>query len=1410
VALEDFHPLVRDWFCGRFGTPTEAQAQGWPAIRAGEDTLIAAPTGSGKTLAAFLTCIDALVAQSQVGALPDATQVVYVSPLKALSNDIQKNLEAPLAELRERAAAQGLAPLDIRVGVRTGDTPQSARQAMLKRPPHLVVTTPETLYLLLTSEGGRRMLRTVRTVIVDEIHAVADDKRGAHLSLSLERLDALCERRPVRIGLSATQNPIDEVARFLVGAARVSAEGIPACRIVDVGRGRALDLAIEVPRDELAAVASHEQWSETLDRIAEIVKEHRSTLVFVNTRRLVERVTHALASRLGEPAVAAHHGSLSRAVRLRSEARLKSGEAKAVVATASLELGIDIGHVDLVVQIGTPRSFAVAVQRAGRAGHYRGATPKARFFPMSRDELIECAATLRGIHRGLLERIEVVPHPLDVLAQQIVAVAACEEIGEDDLFRLVVRSWSYRGLAREDFDAVVAMLSDGIATRKGRRAALLHRDGVHRKVKGRRGARIAALTGAGAIPDTAQYKVVAEPEGTHVGTLDEDFAVESMAGDIILLGNTSWRIRRVETGTVRVEDAHGSPPTIPFWLGEAPGRSFELSAQVGALREDIDRRAAKSRDGAVAWLVSETSMPAAGARQAVDYILVSKAILGAIPSQDTLVAERFFDDSGGMQLVVHAPFGGRLNRGLGLALRKRFCRTFDFELQAAATDEGVLLSLGPQHSFPLDSIFDLFGEDDVEELLTQAALQSPMFGVRWRWALTRALAIPRMQGGKKLPPALARMRSDDLLAAVFPAATACQDNDDIALPREIPDHPLVKEALRDCLYEAMDANGLRALMNRVATRTVRIVARDVIEPSPLSHEILNSKPYTFLDDAPLEERRARAVSLRRTLSPEDAAAFGCLDTQAIATVVDQLWPDVRSPDDMHDALLDLSVLPISSAESWRDFGDALVASRRVVRAALPCGPAWVAAERAELVRTAYGAVAFDPDPMPVRHDLAARADDEFAAAERVVGGWAACQGPFVADALAARLGMPQTLVDAALTRLESHGVVIRGRFTSDVAETEWCDRAALARIHRLTMATLRREIEPVTTADFLRYLLRWQHVHPGTQLQGSPGLAEIIAQLEGFHVAAGCWEDDVLPSRVVGYRSEWLDHLCMSGEVAWGRLAFERAPDEPQRRRAAPTRSAPVALMRRAQLPALLAALATPPPPLGPSAQAVVELLATRGALFTREIAAQLRRVESEAEGTLWELVSAGRVTCDGFAGLRALIAPERRHERMRPSRMGGRWSLLRPVGEPVDAPPEAVADDPACVQLASLYLKRYGVVFRDLLAREPNGPPWRELLRVYRRMESRGEIRGGRFVVGTSGEQFARAEALDALRTVRRAPQEGREIVEISATDPLNLAGILTPGPRIPAVRGLRVRFTDGVPEAVERRARVAGIRSL
>ncbi len=1449
--LSGFHPVVAAWFARRFGTPTEPQAAGWPEIRAGRDVLVASPTGSGKTFAAFLAALDGLLRDGLAGRLDDETRVLYVSPLKALGNDIEKNLRQPLAEIRAAAQAEGLGPPEIRVAVRSGDTPASRRQALLRRPPHVLVTTPESLYLLLTAEKGRRSLRSVRTVVVDEIHAVARDKRGTHLALSLERLEALAERRPQRIGLSATQNPVEEIARFLVGGARVARDGTPRCAVVDLGRRRPLDLAIEIPGDELSSIASGETWAETYDRIAELARQHRTTLVFVNTRRLAERASHALAERLGEGAVAAHHGSLSRARRLEAEERLKGGALRLVVATASLELGIDIGTVDLVCQLGSPGSLAVGLQRAGRAGHWRGAIPRARFFPMSRDELVECAALVRGLRAGRLERTSVPRHPLDVLAQQIVAEASAGPAEEERLFALVRRAWPYRDLARADFDAVVAMLSEGISTRRGRAGALLHRDAVHGRLSGRRGARLAALTGGGAIPDNAQYAVVADPEGVQVGQVDEDFAVESLAGDVFLLGNASWRIRRIEAGVVRVEDAAGAPPGIPFWNGEAPGRSLELSEEVSRLREEIEERLG-DREGAIRWLAEEGALPDAGARQAVDYLAAGRAALGALPTQRTLVAERFFDEAGGLQLVLHAPFGARVNRAFGLALRKRFCRTFDFELQAAANDEGVLLSLGPQHAFPLESIFEFVSEGNAPEVLTQAALQSPMFPVRWRWDATRALAIPRMIGGRKIPPPIARMRADDLLASVFPAAVGCQDNAPGG-PVPVPDHPLVKEALRDCLTEAMDLEALQALLGRIARGEVRLLARDTAEPSPLAHEILGARPWAFLDDAPLEERRARAVVLRRALPAAEAAELGALDPEAVREVAGQVWPEVRDPEELHDALLDLGVLPAREAPPWAPFLETLVADGRAARARTPAGETWVAAERAGMFRVLaglFGSTSPHPDPLPAsgeretgflggerlpNRDPPSPAGEEGegegaqprapivrlldpdlvplpseripASAEeacvQLVRGWIPRLGPTTAAALAARLGLPEGPVKQALCALEAEGLVLRGQFLAgepfSPGAPHWCERGVLSRIHRLTLGRLRREIEPVAAADLMRFLFRWQHVAAGTRLHGGRGLAEVLGQLQGFHAAAGAWEREVLPARVAGYEPGLLDGLCLSGEVAWGRLAVDADRDEGPRRRPAPTRSAPVTLALREDLPWLLQALSRPPPPLGPSARALVDLLGRCGACFLGDLAAMSGRLPGEVEQALWELVSAGVVTCDGFSGLRALVEPAPRHRPRRAGWLGGRWALLRPPSPPEPgspAGPPAPGGPEPLERLAGQLLRRYGGVLRDLLAREAGAPPWRELLGIYRRLEARGEIRGGRFVQGFAGEQFALPQAVEALRAVRRSPREG-ERIEISAADPLNLAGILTPGERIPAVLGNRVAFVDGVPAA-------------
>jgi ATP-dependent Lhr-like helicase len=1321
--LPGFHPSVSQWFEARYGTPTEPQAAGWPLIQEGRDTLIAAPTGSGKTLAAFLACLDSMIREGD--ALREETQVLYVSPLKALANDVSKNLLEPLAELRTLPGVP-----QIRAAVRTGDTPQSERQAMLKHPPHVLVTTPESFYLLLTSEKGRKLLSTVRTCVVDEIHAVARDKRGAHLMLSLERLDALCGRRCVRVGLSATQKPIEEIGRFLTG-------GRP-CAIVESGSRRALDLAIEVPRDELSAIASKEQREEMHDRVAQLVLEHKTTLVFVNTRRQVERVAHALGKRLGEDQVVAHHGSLSRPVRLAAEEKLKRGQVRCAVATASLELGIDVGAVELVVQLESPRSFSVALQRIGRASHTRFGTPKGRLFPVTRDQLVECAALVRGLRQGSLEITRIPEWPLDVLAQQIVAMAACEELDEAALYELVTRAWNYRNLPKDEFDKVIEMHAEGVARRAGRaQGARLHRDGVNKKLKARRGSRIAAITSGGAIPETAQYAVVVEPEGMTIGQVDEDWAIESMAGDIFLLGNESWRIRRVEAGRVRVENAHGAPPSVPFWNGEAPGRTPELSIGVGQLREELEPLLEEPA-GAIAFLVAHCAVPLSGAEQIVRYLRAIVAALGALPTQRTLVAERFFDEAGGMQLIVHAPFGARQNRAFGLALRKCFCRTFDFELQAAATDEGVLLSLGPGNSFPLETIFDFLLPGTIDEMLTQAALRAPMWGVRWRWNATRSLAVLRSQSGKKVPFNILRMRTDDLLAQVFPAQAQCQEH--AAGTIELPDHPLARETLRDCLTEAMDIEGLRTLLTRMGKGELRLLARDVPEPSPLSHEILNSAPYAFLDDAPLEERRSRAVQLRRTLDPRDAAELGALDPDAIADVVAEAFPDVRNADDLHDALLTLCVLHEAPRE-WCGFLEELGKAGRVVQR----DGGWRPVERA-----ASGLI-------------------------DAVRGWLGILGPVTAGEVAAKLRVAN--VELELAQLEGEGLVLRGRYRAGATGIEWCERTLLSRIHSRTLGRLRREIEPATTQDFLRFLFRWQHVEQGTQLHGVLGLSEVLGQLQGFQSAAAAWESEVLPARIARYDKALLDQLCLSGEIVWGRLAC--SDDTP--RRTPPGRATPLSLVRREDLQWLLDAVRGAPEPLGERARLLLALLEQRGALFPHELRSQLGESARDLGPVLWELVAGGRVTCDGIAALRALLDGK-------PYGASGRWSLLRPMQE------EARGD--FLEPLARQYLRRYGIVFRDLLAREPKCPPWRELLQVYRRLEARGELRGGRFAQAFSGEHFGLPEAVDALRAVRKQPKSGQERICLSACDPLNLAGILTPGPRVPSLLQNRVVYVDGVPQ--------------
>jgi ATP-dependent Lhr-like helicase len=1428
MPLSSFHPIVRQWFTTAIGEPTAAQGEGWQFIRDGRHTLIAAPTGSGKTLAAFLTALDDLTREGLERPLPDEVRVLYVSPLKALSADIHKNLAEPRRGIKRLAEEAGIGVPRITAAVRTGDTTQAERAAMLRTPPHILVTTPESLYLLLTADRSREMLRTVDTVIVDEIHAVIGTRRGAHLALSLERLQHIAQRALRRVGLSATQKPIAQVARYLVGADTTD------CAIVDAGHRRAMDISVEIPRSPLDAVMAHEVWEEYYDRLAELIGSHKTTLVFVNTRRMAERLARHLSDRIGEEAVTAHHGSLSKEKRLDAETRLKTGSLRALVATASLELGIDIGHIDLVCQIGSPHRIATLLQRIGRSGHTLVGVPKGRVFPVSRDDLVECAALLRSVRRGDLDAIVTHDAPLDVLAQQIVAEVVCGEYREDELFTLVRRAWPYRDLSRRDFDAVVRMVAEGFSTRRGRRAALVHHDEVNGILKGRRGSRLLAQTSGGAIPEIADYRVVLDPGDTFIGTLNEDFAIESMAGDVFQLGNASWRVLQVTTGTVRVADANGAPPNIPFWLGEAPARSDELSRAVSDLRADVDAKLGSQSHPSppgegpplLDWMIAETGLTLDAGQQALEYLAEGRRVLGVIPTQQTLVLERFFDEAGGMQLVLHAPFGSRVNKAWGLALRKRFCRQFNFELQAAATDDALMLSLGPQHSFPLSDVFRYLHPETMRDVLVQAFLDAPVFETRWRWNATLSLAVPRSRGGRKLAPQVQRMLAADLLASVFPDAAACLEN--IPGDRQIPDHPLVCQTVRDCLEEAMDFEGLRAVLARIHRGELQLLARDTPEPSVFTHEILNAKPYAFLDDAPLEERRSHAVQTRR--SGEGTTELGALDADAIQRVREEARPHPRDADELHDALVVTGFLREAELEPAALLCfDTLTSALRACRAQLPRSPGtrdadeggepnviWIAAERIPELLAVHPDAGLEPaiGAPPSRRARTWTRDEALC---ELLRGRVTIEGPTTADLLAQSLAIECKEIDAALLALESDGVVLRGHFTpysQKPQTTEWCDRALLARIHRYTLNRLRAEIEPVSPADFMRFLFRWQHVDRSDRLTGLDGLREALATLDGFELAGAAWERAVLPARVDGYDASMLDLLCLTGEVGWARLSPPGIGARPSTELGTTlslspldglgaiqpprlTPATPVALFLREHGDAwqtLRAAEGDPEGRLPENARRVLDVLRSRGASFLNDLRAAGALDASEVRRSLGTLVASGMAASDGFAGLRALMrgGPGRTITPDRRASFAGRWTT---ISQPPSSPSRATVEAAVEAQAWAL-LRRYGVVFRRVLMRESIAAPWRDLTRVYRRLEARGEIRGGRFVSGMSGEQFALPRAVERLREVRRTPHDGRLLI-ISTADPLNLGGIITSGDRIRAAVRNRLVYRDGVPIA-------------
>lgn len=1467
MALDQFHPIIQKWFRSRFESPTEPQQQGWPHLVSGRDVLIAAPTGSGKTLTAFLAAIDRLLRLAESGELTNEIRVVYVSPLRALSNDMHRNLESPLAEILAVAEEVGLKLPPIRAGLRTGDTSAAQRAAIVKRPPHILVTTPESLYLMLTSPRAREKLQSVETVIVDEIHALVRDKRGSHLALTLERLAALCPQRLQRIGLSATQRPIDEIARFLVGGnpdsnstADTTAPSSPLPVIVDVGHQRELDLAIEVPASDVGAVCMHEQWAELNQRIVELVNSHRATLIFVNTRRLAERLTHQLSELLGPEAITSHHGSLAADLRQDTEWRLKSGQLKAVVATASLEMGLDIGYIDLVIQIGSPRNIATFLQRVGRSGHALGLIPRGRLFALTRDELMECMALMRAIYHGRLDIVPIPAAPLDVLAQQVVAEVATREIGTDELFTLCRRAAPYRELSRKDFDEVLRLLSEGITHAAGRSRVYLHHDQVGRRLRARPGARIAATSNAGAIPEVFSIRVVTEEDQTVVGSVDEDFGTESQAGEIFLLGNTSWRIRYLRGGDLVVTDAHGAPPTIPFWRGEAPGRTFELSEEVSRLREDLERRL-DDPSSAESWLMEETHVGPSAANQMVEYARAQQGAIGLLPSQQRVVFERFFDESGGMQLVIHAPFGTRITRAWGLAMRKRFCRSFDFELQANADDDGIVLSLGPQHSFPLESMFGMLTSRNVQEMFEQAVLAVPIFQNRWRWNATRALQVLRARDGKRVPPALQRFRSDDLLTAVFPKLTGCQEN--VVGDIELPDHPLVRQTMDDCLHEAHDMEALKDVFRRVERGEIEFLARDTREPSPFSYELLNANPYAFLDGGEVAERRTRAVATRRSLSVESLEDLGRLDPEAIRQVIAEAQPIIRNADELHDALLSRIVWPADETLAWKDLFDELVAAGRATvlsSAPHPNGAdqtqateSWVATERVPAVRAAFPTATLTPAvsvPEGVRHDW-----ESTDARVAMVRGLLEVCGPITGTTVAARIGITVSQADAALEALEGEGLVLRGRFTPseqseaanqpvggsitcqivkdhesaqsashddceqqpDSAATsspiEWCHRRLLARIHRLTLDGLRKQIEPVTVDVFIRFLARHQGLLASHRRGGPNGLYEAIAQLQGIDIPAIAWEREILPARIDQYRSNALDELCLTGEVGWGRLFPPPRNQDKSRPMASLTRVAPISLFLREDASWLSAnSPELDRDGLSSTAVQVCEILQERGATFSADLLAATQMLPSQLDDVLGELVARGWITADGFAGLRNLIAerPTRgraaahhRSERRRTTRTAlGRWSLTRPFHNSIDeTSPSTITPDRTAQALiaedwAWQLLRRWGIVFRDLLVREDGAPSWFEVLQVLRRLEARGEIRGGRFITGVGGEQFALPDTVQQLRKLRDEATM-QELLVVSAADPLNLVGILTRHERVPRTASNRVAYLNGEPLA-------------
>ncbi|MCY4274249.1 MAG: DEAD/DEAH box helicase [Gammaproteobacteria bacterium] len=1405
-VIRDFHPAVTSWFTQSFLRPTQTQLSAWQDISAGGHTLVSAPTGSGKTLAAFLVAIDGLVRQAEQGILKPKTSVIYVSPLKSLSNDIQRNLQVPLYGIEEILndlnKHENIVFPSINAAVRTGDTTSTERAKMVKCPPHILVTTPESLYILLTSKSGRQMLSSAKTLIIDEIHTMVGTKRGAHLSISIERLEYLCDRQLLRIGLTATQRPIELAAKFLVSNRENS-----SCQIIDSGHQRDRDIRICVFGGPLSAVMSNTDWEEVYSMLEELIYQHNTTLIFVNTRRLAERMSKALGERIGDDAVTSHHGSLAKEHRLMAEQRLKAGTLKAIVATASLELGIDIGDVDLVCQIGSPRAVSILLQRIGRSGHNLGHTPKGRLFPTSRDDLLECIGLIDCVNRDELDHVSMYPKPLDVLAQQIVAEVSTGQRNLEDLFLLMKRAAPFEALEYEEFSEVIRMLSEGFSGQRGRHSAYLHLDAVNDQVRPRKSASLTAMTNGGTIPDLFDYDVVLHPENLIIGSLNEDFSFESMAGDIFQLGNTSYRIERVELGKVHVRDAKGQPPTIPFWFGEAPGRTDVVSRSVSRVKASIRDFLAKGLTEAKQFVEQEYGLEDCVSSQLIHYLATAKAALGALPDNNTIIIERFFDEAGDQHLVIHSSFGIRINRAWGLALRKRFCRKFNFELQAAALEDAIILSLGPTHSFPIDEPIRYLSSENVTEVLSQAILDTPFFATHWRWNASIALAVKRFSGGSKTPPQFQRSNAEDLASLVFPDHLACAEN--ISGKREIPDHPLIRQTMYDCLHNLMDLNGLKRVLERLETGTLNLICKDLAAPSPLTEEILAARNYAFLDDAPAEERRTRLVRSQIVNTPQDAESLGVLDAGVICEIKEEIWPHVDNADECHDALLVLGGLVPGEAESlyWTGFLNNLAKAGRACQITFKKIQMWVAAERLAY----WEAVHPELEKLPsIEAAGQIQEIDRDQAIFELLKLRLQCIGPTTEQELASFFGVTTTNVNHSLTHLEQIGFVMRGIFDQSGQYhqdlEQWCERRLLWRMRQRSIQSRRKRASTVSINTFMKFLFEWHGLTEAARSLRSEqeGLMEVLAQLEGIELPAAVWEEAIFPDRLDNYSSQKLDMLCSSGRFIWTRL---NGPDHSRLRGS--NRQSPVAFVPRNALIHWFThsrKISFDVNTLSWPARRLMETLRDGGAQFFEDLVNQGGWVATEVRNGLSELVGLGLAVNDNFEGMRSLYgkSPSKKRKRGRwsvnPRDDGaGRWSLLNRPSQQFKLPEYNSSESEirweSVEYIAKCLLRRYGVVFRRLLDQESSCPPWRDLLYVFRRMEARGEIQGGRFVDGFAGEQFALGEAAGLLKQCNSKQVE--RVHSINTCDPLNLTGTVIPSERVPMNRKVRLIFLDGKPVA-------------